>query len=474
LAFLLLLLPAGRAAGDATDAFEGKWLGTVTAPQASTQIAFAFARAGDGRLSVTFSMPEMAVHAAALGPARFEGDTFVLPALDTALTIRGGVLTGTFAIPHLPARLERVDALPPKPAAPEFPPGPHPLWRQSLGGNIWASPVAVDGVVYVGTTDGAFCARAAADGAERWTWRGPNPVYGSACVTRDRLFFVDAKSDLVGVDRTSGRLVWRRALFNGAADRLPWQENPTFNHRTPTPVLLDGLLYAGSPDGGVYCVDPARGTVRWRHEARTAIHATAGVDGHLLLIGGMDGSVFTLDPRTQQEGPRTKLPRAVVSEPVIASGVVVTGCRDYLLYGLHGADLTPAWRRSYWFSWVESTPALVDGTLYIGGSDYARITALDPASGSVQWATRVYGLTWGTPLVTADTVYAGTHAQRGALIPHQGGLFAIDRATGKVRWRVELPLAGDAERAGVLGSIAVAGDRIIAATFDGTLLAYPR
>lgn len=36
-----------------------------------------------------------------------------------------------------------------------------------------------------------------------------------------------------------------------------------------------------------------------------------------------------------------------------------------------------------------ATPLLLDGVLYIGASDYSRVTALDPATDRVRWATPV-------------------------------------------------------------------------------------
>ena len=118
-------------------------------------------------------------------------------------------------------------------------------------------------------------------------------------------------------------------------------------------------------------------------------------------------------------------------------------------------------------------PRLVDGLIYVGGSDYRRISAIDPATGVARWVTDVRGLTWGSPVVTADTVFAGTSAQNPAAITHEGGITALDRATGAVKWRHVVPLAADADRAGYLGSLVLADGKIIGAGYDGTVIAFP-
>jgi len=117
-------------------------------------------------------------------------------------------------------------------------------------------------------------------------------------------------------------------------------------------------------------------------------------------------------------------------------------------------------------------PCLVDGVAYVGGSDYRRVSALEPATGAARWVTDVGGLTWGTPVVTADCVYAGTSAQNPAAIRHEGGITALDRRTGAVKWRYTVPLLAGAERAGFLGSLVVADGRLIGAGYDGTLVAF--
>src|SRR5439155_24478311 len=40
----------------------------------------------------------------------------------------------------------------------------------------------------------------------------------------------------------------------------------TFNESGSNPVLVDGVLYVGSADGGVYALDPATGETKWRFQ----------------------------------------------------------------------------------------------------------------------------------------------------------------------------------------------------------------
>jgi len=454
------------------DPFAGTWSGTVTAPNGTTDIGFAFTPGKRG-LNSSLTMPDMFVNGMPLGPAHIVDDTYTFPPLNVRLARAGDKITGTFANPLLRVELHRSDHLPSALPTPSLPVGPLPAWSHYLGAQTWASPVARDGVVYVGATDGRFHALNAADGRELWAWSGANPLYGEALATADRVYFLDDHSDLICLDRANGHLSWHVTLHDEKLAGHPVPANETFNRRVPVPVIKEQTLYIGSTDHGLYAVDASSGKILWRHDTGAAIYASVAVDDELLVVGCFDGSVLKLNRRDGAELQRTKLGGPVASAPVIAGDRVIVGCRDYLLYGLRKSDLGVAWRDSYWFSWVESVPRLVDGILYIGGSDYRRISALDPASGAALWVAEVGGITWGTPVVTADMVFAGTSSQNPAAIQHVGGITALDRKTGAVKWRHVTPLPAGVERAGYLGSLVVVDGKLIGAGFDGVVIAYP-
>lgn len=459
------------------DPIEGSWTGTVTGPQGATAITLAFARSDSGRFDVTVHMPVMHTYGFTFPGSGEGGDGhYAFAPLSVNLTLASDALTGTFGSGHLPIALHRGGAITPEPAEPAYPSAPEPRWTHDLRAPTWASPIVADGIVYLGTNDGRFHAIDAASGTPRWTWQGPNRIDGRAVATAEVIIFVDGRNDLVCLERRDGTLRWRFALYDEALAGAPLAENPTFNRRTATPLVRDDTVYCGSGDGGLYAVGLRDGQRRWRHAAGAPIYSgVAEIEPGILAWGTMDGSVILLDRATATEVARYRTGGGVVTTPVLAAGTVVVGSRDYLLHAFARADGRPAWRFSYWFSWVESTPSVADGILYVGASDYRRVTAFDPATGRELWATDVRGLAWGTPVVTADTVYIGTVAQNlpGTVIRHAGGVVALDRRTGAVRWRHRSPPAPVNGFGGHAGSLAVAGDLLIGADFAGTLTAWP-
>lgn len=455
--------------------FQGAWLGEIVAPNTRATFGLAFTPLGSDLL-VSLYFPDMFLYSANFGVARFRDGAFVLDALHLKVSRKGAGLSGVFGLAELPVELSRGTAFDPPPPVAAIPTAPAPLWKCELGAPAWASPVIAGELIFIGTADGKFHAVHADTGKISWTWSGPHPLYADALVTDDSVLFVDDATDLVSLARSTGTLQWRLPLHDAALAGEPTPKNETFNHRATTPVIdAKGIVYVGSTDRGLYAVRAKTGKVAWRFDAKTKVYAPVTLRGDDLIVAGFDGSVIVLNRRTHEEKRRVKLGGPLVSAPTIAGNRVIVGCRDYLLYGLESGTLKPSWKNSYWFSWVESTPRVVDGTLYIGGSDFRRISAINAADGTIRWATDVGGLSWGSPVVTADVVYAGTAGQTlpGTVIQHRGGLVALDRETGKPLWRHESRVVPGTDFNGFAGSIALGPNGIIGAGVDGVLVAFP-
>jgi outer membrane protein assembly factor BamB len=474
---LLALFLAGTAV--AADSIVGTWTGEVTAPQGTTQLTLRFAEAGENRFDVTMHMPRMHTYGHAFaGAAEKKGDAYLFPGLSTEFRIEGDAIVGTFGLSKLPFKLTRGGEMSPRPEPPRHPDAPAPLWTRDLGSPTWAHPVVENGIVFVGTRDGRFHATRASDGAVRWTWPGTGArIDGRAVVAGDTVYFVDGQNAVVALAVADGSLRWRTVLHDAQfTDGKPPVENPTFNRRVAIPLVEGDTLYCGSSDGGLYALDAASGARRWRHDAKAPIFSgIARFDSNTIAFGTMDGSVVQFSTLNRKETGRFKTGGGVVTTPLLVGENVIAGSRDYMLYGFKRATGETAWKFSYWFSWVESTPQLRDGLVYVGASDYRRITAFDPANGRELWGTDVGGMCWGWPAVSEETVYIGTVAQNldGTVIRHTGSFAAIERHTGRVKWQHLTPEPAPNSFGGIAGSPALAGDRVITAGFDGTLTAWP-
>jgi outer membrane protein assembly factor BamB len=78
---------------------------------------------------------------------------------------------------------------------------------------------------------------------------------------------------------------------------------------------------------------------------------------------------------------------------------------------------------------IRSSPALVNGTVYVGTRDPAGIVAVDATTGRVEWKHSTDDWVDSPPTVAAGTVFIGDD---------DGVVSALDANSGAVRWTVEL------------------------------------
>ena len=308
-------------------------------------------------------------------------------------------------------------------------------WRVLTGGDVISSPAIAGGVVYIGSGDGKLYALDRETGATRWTYDAGSAIASSPAVA-DGLVFVGARDgSFHAVDARDGTRRWRFAT--GATMPWPWGHE-SGDVYTSSPVVLNGVVLFGAGDGAVYAVDARSGRQRWRAATGGRVRSSPAVAEGRVYVGSADGCVYAFDLATgarrwryETEGTHLESAkfgfdrRTVQSSPAVASGTVFVGGRDGFLYALGADSGTLRWRFDHKVSWVNTSPAVRDGIVYAGSSDGQFVQALDAATGRELWRTKT-GVTWSSPAVAGDMIYAGDGA---------GFVSALDRTTGRLRWR---------------------------------------
>jgi hypothetical protein len=60
------------------------------------------------------------------------------------------------------------------------------------------------------------------------------------------------------------------------------------------PAVASGLVYVGSVDGSVFCVNASTGTLAWNCATGGALQSSPAVAGGYIFISSYDGSVYCL------------------------------------------------------------------------------------------------------------------------------------------------------------------------------------
>ncbi len=484
---LALALAAGSLAGaeEAPPAvpsvaeLAGVWSATLEHAGETREFGLEIEPAAEGKAALRLTIPSMHAErmpigtvpietkdgAVVLGPFRFRWDP-------SARTLTGQVpdaLVPVYAIPIVLRRVERLDV----PARPE-PAGRvvSPEWTFDAGSPLWAGASFADGVVYAGAVDGRVHALDAATGRERWAFRSGGPVRVRPTVDGKVVYFQADDGFLYALSVASGEERWRVRVVSTAVVRLPFDDPKSRFDRFGSDVsVAGGRLFVGTHEGRVLCLDPANGSTVWEFATKDAVLAAPAVAGDRVFAGSFDGNLYALDARTGRLLWTHDAKRPVVSTPAVDRGRVIVGSRAYDLFALDTATGTPAWSRYLWFSWVESSPSVRDGVVYVGSSDAAAAFAFDAATGHPVWQADVFGWAWGQPAVTATRVYVGTSSQIGYPAGHRAGVTALDRATGVVVWRApaDAPASG---AFGYPGSPVVGAGRVYVTGLDGRVSAF--
>jgi outer membrane protein assembly factor BamB len=239
-----------------------------------------------------------------------------------------------------------------------------------------------------------------------------------------------------------------------------------------SPVVSGGTVYVGSGDGTLYAIDLASGRVAWTFDAGGPIASSPAVAQGLVFVGTRAGVFLAVDARSGAArwrlatGADLPLPwghesgDVYTSSPTYADGVVVFGAGDGNVYAVDAATGAVRWRAPTGGR-VRSSPAVAGGAVYVGSFD-GGVYAFDLRTGRQRWRFATAGDTLhsedfgydrrsvqSSPAVDQGVVFVGAR---------DGFVYAIDAATGTLKWRFDHHISW------INSSPAVAGDVV----YDGS------
>ncbi|HTJ43083.1 MAG TPA: PQQ-binding-like beta-propeller repeat protein [Kofleriaceae bacterium] len=357
-----------------------------------------------------------------------------------------------------------------------------PRWVASVGGHLGAgSPVVAGGLVFVAPIDladdqaSAVVALELATGAERWRFRPGAAVRNALAVAGDTVIAAASDGVVYGLDRDRGDVKWRVDLGEHV---LP-------EHRAiwGAPLVAGDRVFVGN-QRRFAAIDPRTGKILWEvdpvpdTDGGGSFASPALVDGTVVTIANrMLSGVQGWDPATGAE----RFQAIDVCSLSAAAAPVADGDTAHLISGagLRCSVDVPTGDTGSWgaldregFEWayeVAATPALARDTLVIV-TQYGEAFAFDVASETLRWARAIGGPASihaahyrvesaslaATPVIAGDTAWIGTA---------DGDVVGVELATGRTRATLHVG-------APVLSGLAIAGDSLVVASYDGTVRVY--
>jgi outer membrane protein assembly factor BamB len=302
-------------------------------------------------------------------------------------------------------------------------------WRDAHDAGFVAGPVASpDGTVVVGTLEGVVTAYAP-DGSVRWTARTPDGLFPPHAndatpfrVVEDRVVLAHPHGTAIAFALDDGERVWE-------------SEIPRRCHR---PSHGDGnVVFAGMGDRSsdtstVFALDANTGRETWRTDVEGTVKIGAGVDEDAVYVGDIGGRVRALALADGSE----RWTVALDPEDSAWISTIPTAFADRVWVGTLSQGVYAVTEDGVQVH-VDvddpTTPAVGDGRLYVGSSEFdssrgranGSVLALD-GDGTVAWQTETRGHTDGHVRYRDGRVVVGTDT---------GAVFQFDAGDGSRSWR---------------------------------------
>ncbi|MBN2007569.1 MAG: PQQ-binding-like beta-propeller repeat protein [Anaerolineae bacterium] len=161
-------------------------------------------------------------------------------------------------------------------------------WSFATRGRVWATPVIIDGVVYIASLDHFLYAVDLTSGQELWHLEMQGSIAATPVLAGGCLWVADFARTLYQVDLPTHAVTWSTE----ASDWI-WA----------TPVVDDDILYFVDVDGYVYALDAVTRTMLWNQPAYVAdtVHGRPVLDSerHRLFVAGYErGGIHVIDTET--------------------------------------------------------------------------------------------------------------------------------------------------------------------------------
>jgi outer membrane protein assembly factor BamB len=351
------------------------------------------------------------------------------------------------------------------------------LWTYQAGGQVWSPLTHSDGSLYYGSDDGTVTALDVVTQQPRWQFATNGRVRSAATIADQTIVFASDDGFLYAVDSENGTELWRFDLGSAGLERVLPSPNPPYDydylHSSPT--VSGGIVYIGSADGHLYAIDLVTGNQRWRFATEGRIRSTPAVNAGQLYFGSWDGKVYALDAASGDEIWQYDTGAVIQSSPAVDAEKIYIGSRSARLLALDRQTGTPVWTYAVeGGSWVESTPVLHDGAVYVGSSDALHLLSLDAASGDIRWQFFTGGWSWSSPVVAGENVYVGSVSAFPYYVDGidlQGGFYSVSAESGTEVWQTATSSIEGYLTGGVVAAARVVDGVVYVASLDGLITA---
>lgn len=296
---------------------------------------------------------------------------------------------------------------------------PNLQWTFNTGSIVYASPVVVDGIVFISSYDGYLYAIDEYTGTLQWSFRTSAPIYASPAVANGKVFVASKDSFVYALDEKTGSLVWSK---------------PNISPITSSPVAAGGMVFYGTWFVRAYSilwgVNATTGIGVWQYQSDETVRSPPSVLSGRVFFTQVNGAVIALNETTGSLLWRvTAGANPISAAPALGYGRVFVGMDSSQFVALDQVTGTPRW--SFPIGSVNATTgAVANGMVYFGTGN-GIVYALNATSGTVKWQFPLSGSIG--PVSSSPAISVGSKSILFGSSDHY--LYSLNMTTGALLWK---------------------------------------
>jgi outer membrane protein assembly factor BamB len=234
-----------------------------------------------------------------------------------------------------------------------------------------------DGVVYVGSINTVFALNASSG---NMIWKSPtgHPIYATPLVVAGVVFIGASDNSVYAFNASNGIELWHCIL--GSSFWLIYS----------TPVFSNGVVYIGSGDFNVYAINATTGVKLWYYNTGLWVDGSLKVANGIVYVNNEAGSYFALNATN---GNKLDIDGNIIAVIVSGTSAVVEQSEVFMGAQLYSSSLYSFNASDYARLWgvIESSPIVINGVVCIVGAAVNGdvLYALNVTNGEQLWT---YGL----------------------------------------------------------------------------------
>ena len=218
----------------------------------------------------------------------------------------------------------------------------------------------------------------------------------------------------------------------------------------PVAMLGGDPAHTGQQPGPAPAGNPR---LAWRFDAGSEVYGAPAIENGMLYVTSKHGELFAIDAATGKQAWRFNLSDYVVrSSPAVVDGVVYVG-GGFNLFAVDAETGKQLWKVPLRYA-GQSAPT-VAGRVVVVASQEGWVYGIDKSTGAMIWRSPADGLVFGAPAVAHRSVIFGTDA---------GNVYSLDVSDGAVIWRSKIDGA-------VYAGVSVVSDVVLVQSTTGHLQA---